>query len=244
MSNNFSFSEYKKIVSYFLAELKITPIENINKKSKKFFFIRHDVEFSPYRALKMAEIDNELGIKSSFFFQIRNNCYNSLSGDNIDIINKISNLGHYIGAHINTSNLSSNESLKSFVKKDMFILSEFIDTNVDRFSFHRPKSYQLKEYVKIDGYVNAYDEQFFHYFENKKPEKLRVGYFADSMHKWKYGYPTDSSHKKIQVVLHPYSWSESGFKNYDNFKNLIKEKNKELIYSINSECNNFPQELL
>ncbi len=240
----FSYEEYRHILNWIKKNYNIMDYTDVTDDTESFAIIRHDVEFSPYRALKMAEIDNELGIKSSFFFQIRNNCYNSLSGDNIDIINKISNLGHYIGAHINTSNLSSNESLKSFVKKDMFILSEFIDTNVDRFSFHRPKSYQLKEYVKIDGYVNAYDEQFFHYFENKKPEKLRVGYFADSMHKWKYGYPTDSSHKKIQVVLHPYSWSESGFKNYDNFKSVIKEKNKELIYSINSECNNFPQELL
>ena len=164
----FSYEEYRHILNWIKKNYNIMDYTDVTDDTESFAIIRHDVEFSPYRALKMAEIDNELGIKSSFFFQIRNNCYNSLSGDNIDIINKISNLGHYIGAHINTSNLSSNESLKSFVKKDMFILSEFIDTNVDRFSFHRPKSYQLKEYVKINGYVNAYDEQFFHYFENKK----------------------------------------------------------------------------
>ena len=32
MINKFSFSEYKKIVSYFLAELEITKIENISPK--------------------------------------------------------------------------------------------------------------------------------------------------------------------------------------------------------------------
>mgnify|MGYP001345405507 CR=1 FL=1 len=74
MINKFSFSEYKKIVSYFLAELEITKIENINKRSKKFFFIRHDVEFSVLRAFDLAKFEREkLGIKTNYFFQIKNN---------------------------------------------------------------------------------------------------------------------------------------------------------------------------
>jgi predicted N-acyltransferase len=57
-------------------------------------------------------------------------------------------------------------------------------------------------------------------------------------------YPTETNHKKLQVVLHPYSWTDTGFENYENFKTLINQKNRELVESINSECNNFPQELL
>ena len=242
--NKFSYQEYRYILNWVKKNYQVMDYGDITDDTESFAVIRHDVEFSPQRALKMAEIDNELGIKSSFFFQIRNNCYNSLSSDNIEIINKIHSLGHYIGAHINTSNLHSKDLLDKFIIDDMETLSIYTKLDVDRFSFHRPQSYQLKDYIEVNGFINAYDKKFFHYYENKKPKELRVGYFADSTHKWKYGYPTETNHKKLQIVLHPYSWTENGYENFENFKSVIKEKNQELVNSFNSECKNFPQELL
>lgn len=242
--NKFSYKEYKHIINSLKNNYEIMDYTDVTDKTESFAIIRHDVEFSPQRALRMAEIDNELGIKSSFFFQVRNNCYNSLSNDNIEIINQIHNLGHYIGAHINTSNLHSRDLLDKFIIDDIETLSIYTELDVDRFSFHRPQSYQLKDYIEVDRFINAYDKKFFHYYKNEKPKELRVGYFADSTHKWKYGYPTETNHKKLQVVLHPYSWTDTGFENYENFKTLINQKNRELVESINSECNNFPQELL
>lgn len=242
--NKFSHEEYKHILNSIKNNYEILDYRDITDETESFAIIRHDVEFSPSRALKIAKIDNDLEIKSSFFFQIRNNSYNSLSSETINVINEINDLGHYIGAHINTSNLSSRDSLESFVINDIETLSNYTELHVDRFSFHRPQSYQLRDYVNIDGFINAYDKKFFHYYENEKPKKLRVRYLADSTHKWKYGYPTETNHKKLQVVLHPYSWTENGFGNYENFKSVIDEKNKELVDSFNSECKNFPKELL
>ena len=242
--NKFSFEEYRYIINWVKDNYDIVDYNDVEDDTESFAIIRHDVEFSPVRSLKIAEIDNELGIKSSYFFQIRNNCYNSLSGENIDIIKEISNLGHYIGAHINTSEFKSTDSLESFVVKDAQTLSSYTGVEVDRFSFHRPKGYQLRDYIKIHGYINAYDDKYFHYYETEKPKKLRVRYIADSSHLWKYGYPTETYHKKLHLVLHPYSWTKNGFGNYDNFKSIIKEKNKELVESFDSECKNFPPELL
>ena len=75
MNNKFSFNEYKRIISYYLSELKLTKIENISYKTKNFFFIRHDVEFSILRAFDLAKFENEkLNIKTNYFFQIKNNC--------------------------------------------------------------------------------------------------------------------------------------------------------------------------
>jgi len=242
--NKFSYEEYKYIINSIKNNYKIMDYTDVTDETESFAIIRHDVEFSPQRALKMAKIDNELEIKSSFFFQIRNNCYNSLSSDNIKLINEIHDLGHYIGAHINTSNLYSRDSLDKFIIDDIETLSIYTELDIDRFSFHRPQAYQLKDYIEVDRFINAYDKKFFHYYEKEKPKELRVGYFADSTHKWKYGYPTETNHKKLQIVLHPYSWTDTGLENYENFKTLINQKNKELVESINNECNNFPQELL
>lgn len=251
--NKFSFEEYKLILNWVKNNYQIMDYSDITDKTNSFAIIRHDVEFSPHRALDIAKIDNELQIKSSYFFQIRNNCYNSLSGENIKIIREISNLGHHIGAHINTSEFNSTANamfigeLEDFVVNDMKTLSTYVGVDVDRFSFHRPKAYQLRDYIKINGYINAYDDKYFHYYDENEPGELRIKYIADSNHTWKYGHPLNldiSEVKKLQLLTHPFSWTKDGLANYDNFKSVIDEKTKEMVNSFNSEIKTFPMELL
>ena len=152
-----------------------------------------------------------------------------------------------IGAHINTSQFNSQNSLESFVVEDIETLSKYTNLNVDRFSFHRPKPYQLREYIKINGYINAYDDKYFHYYDKIQPKKLRVKYIADSNNNWKYGYPLNlnvDEVDKLQLLTHPFSWTKKGLDNYDNFKSVIDEKTKEMVNSFNSETKSFPTELL
>ena len=72
-------------------------------------------------------------------------------------------------------------------------------------------------------------------------------YLADSNHEWKYGYPLDfdfSKINKLQLLTHPFSWTKTGGDNYSNFLSLIRERNNELVNSMNTETNTFPKELL
>ena len=50
--------------------------------------------------------------------------------------------------------------------------------------------------------------------------------------------------KKLHILMHPFSWSEYGYSNYSNFVSLIRDRNEELLDSMNSETSTFPQELL
>lgn len=45
--------------------------------------------------------------------------------------------------------------------------------------------------------------------------------------------------KKVQGLIHPYSWTENGYDNLHNFGSMIGEKNNELIESIDQECRHF-----
>ena len=92
----------------------------------------------------------------------------------------------------------------------------------------------------------CYGKNFFHYFD-EKPDKLDVLYLSDSNHNWKFGYPLDFDFSKVdnlQLLTHPYSWTENGGDNYGNFLSLIRERNTELLYSMDTETNTFPKELL
>ena len=162
--NKFSYKEYVSIIENIINNYNVVDYTDVNENTKSFAIIRHDIEFSLYRALNLAKIDHTLGIKSSFFVQLRNNCYNALSKENLDILNEISKLGHHIGAHINTSNLTSTDEkeLHKFILQDIITLEKYTSIKIDRFSFHRPTKNQLKKPIKIPNIINAYDNLYFH----------------------------------------------------------------------------------
>ncbi len=226
--------------------LPIVDYKDIKDNTKKFCVLRHDIEFSIDRAYKLAKIEKELGVVSTYTVQVRNNTYNALSEKNINLISKIRDLGHHIGLHQNPPSSLKLDTLKDYIMRDINILEDSYGFEIDRFAFHRPKKEYLNCYVQLDNKINCYDKKFFHFFEDK-PETLEILYLADSNHKWKYGYPLDfdfSKLSKLQLLTHPFSWSEKGGDNYANFVSLIRERNDELVQSMNTETNTFPQELL
>ena len=242
----FSYNEYKNMISLVGKHLPIVDFSDIKDDTEKFCVLRHDIEFSIDRAYELAKVEKEIGVSSTYTVQLRNNTYNALSEKNIDLIRKIKDLGHQIGLHQNPPVGMNPEQLGQYIVSDLVILEHFYGFTIDRFAFHRPKKEYLREYVNLESKINCYDRKFFHYFE-EKPDKLDVTYLSDSNHQWKFGYPLDydfSKINKLQLLTHPYSWTEKGGDNYGNYLSLIRERNKELLYSMDTETNTFPKELL
>ena len=241
MHNNFSYKEYGEIISSILKYLPILDYNEVTDLTEKFCVIRHDVEFSVDRAYDLALYEHSLGIKTSYMFQIRNNCYNTFSDKNLEKIKNIAFMGHKIGLHSHMNALQDINFIEEYIKNDINILSLFTGYNIDRFSFHRPKKEYLKLNLNIHNIINTYDKKFFHLTE--KLNNLNITYLADSQHKWNYGHPLNlnlESINKLQLLTHPYSWTEKGLDNRENFIALLSEKNNELKKSINNECKNFP----
>ena len=225
---NFSYNEYRNIIKLIQQFLPIMDFADITPKTEEFCVIRHDIEFSIDRAAKLAEIEKQLGISTTYTVQLRNNTYNALSEKNIELIHYIKSLGHCIALHQNPPYMPEKE-LKEYVLKDIETLEHYYGFEVDRYAFHRPKQEQLAMYLDIPGKINCYGELYFHYFKGKKPN-LNVTYLADSNHKWKYGHPITTDFK--------------GYENYGNFLSLIKERNQEMLFDMDSENKAFPKELL
>ena len=242
----FSYNEYKNIINLVGQHLPFVDFANIDKTTDKFCVLRHDIEYSIDRSLDMARFEaDELGISSTYCVQLRSNIYNAISNKNIDVMTEIKSLGHKIALHINPPFMNLSD-VKEYISNDIKTLERHYEFEIDRFSFHIPKKEYLKPYIQIENKINCYDKMFFHYFDEKKPSKVRVLYLADSNHQWKYGHPFDfdfSKIKKLQLLTHPYSWTRNGFENFKNTSNLIKERTHELAVSM-SEIKTFPRELL
>ena len=244
----FSYNEYKNIISLITDDLPILDFSDIDNNTEKFCVLRHDIEFSIDRALKLARLEHELNVSSTYTVQLRNNTYNALSEKNIESVKEIKKLGHKIGLHQNPP-LMSKSKLVDYILKDIETLEHYYGFDIDRFAFHRcGNNPQLLEwYIQVPNKINCYDRKFFHYFKGSKPENLNVLYLADSNHEWKYGYPLDfdfSKETKLQLLTHPFSWTETGFENYGNFLTLLKERNDEMLWDMETENKAFPEELL
>lgn len=244
MSQSFSYSEYQQIVECLTSQNPLMDFADITEENNKFSIIRHDVEFSVDRALDLAGFEHKvLGINTSYLFQLRNNCYNLISDVNVKKLHKIRAMGHNVGLHFHLGKLVDGSNVEDEIIKEAKLFEDLIGIKVDRFSFHRPTQCLIKDYIEVEGLINCYGKKFFHYSENPH-NNLDVRYISDSRHKWQCGHPLNEKHEKIQLLIHPYSWSQEGNNNYNNYKSLLKEKDVELRESINRETSTFPRDLL
>ena len=87
----FSYNEFRNLINIVQRNLPIVDYKDVKDNTEKFCILRHDIEFSIDRAYKLAKIEKELGVISTYTVQVRNNTYNALSEKNIDLISKIKN---------------------------------------------------------------------------------------------------------------------------------------------------------
>lgn len=94
---DFTISNYKRL----LCEIKTEKYEfvtfehylSVAETGGKKIILRHDVDRKPWRSLEMARIENEMGIKGTFFFRTKKDGFSD------EVIREVSGLGHEIGYH-------------------------------------------------------------------------------------------------------------------------------------------------
>jgi len=238
----FSYEEYRQMIAIIKESGRAANFHEA-KKRDKFIIVRHDVEFSVDRAYALSQVEKEMDFTSTYFFQWTNNSYNILSKKNKDIITRMHENGHVIGLHFALNGLTDMDQIRSQIEREIKAWNMMLDFDVDTFSVHRPTNAVLAEDIKIDGILNAYENEFFTYADKvTEGMNLDVKYISDAQHRWNYGQPdreTLLGNDKVQVLTHPYSWTETGYDNLHNFETLIEERRQELIRTIDNECKHF-----
>lgn len=166
---------------------------------------RHDVEFEPDIALKMAEIEHKAGVQATYFFQLHSGFYNVMSGHYRWVFHQIKDLGHCIGLHFDSAywGITSEDKLNDFIKIDKEYLEKNMEVEIDTFSFHNttPFTHTCLEY-KYGGLLNVYASFF----------KEHYNYCGDSLGYWRFDrledVLKDDSVQHLQVLTHDANWSE------------------------------------
>lgn len=161
--------------------------------------LRHDVDLSPERALEMARLEADLGVRSTYLFLLTTPVYNLLETDNVEALEEISSLGHDVGVHFNTHHYWNEQppvaELVNTVRSECDTLGRLIDRDVSVVSPHMPPEWMLGR--DFAAFTNAYGTP---YFED-------VEYVSDSNQKWRSEPPfPDGRPTAVQILVHPGLW--------------------------------------
>ncbi len=125
---DFTRSIYRELLSTLLdSGFEFYVLEDLcgGKMKEPYIALRHDIDRNPQNALRMAEIENEMGIKATYYFRTVKKVFDP------EIIKKISSMGHEVGYHyedLSTLHGDVEKALKSF-KQNVEMLRELVPVN-------------------------------------------------------------------------------------------------------------------
>lgn len=207
--DDFTLSNYERLLNIALkngyAFSNYDPSSfGLNKLQREIVW-RHDVEFSVHRALKMAQIEHDKGIKAHYFFQIHCEFYNIFEKEIYGLAKQIQALGHNIGLHFDAHfwEISSEEHLEECIEKDRKILEDLLSVEIKSFSFHNTTQALLSmDDTYYSGLLNVYAKEI----------RAKYRYCTDSTGIWRYerleDVLNDNSIQYLQVLTHDGMWQD------------------------------------
>ena len=196
---NFTYSDYRKLIALLWDNGYTFANYHDFEKHKRCIIMRHDVDNSLSQAVRLAELEEECGVQSTFFVLLRTDFYNAASASAQKMLHRILELGHEIGLHFDEMAYDggSGEDMIRRILWEKEMLSALLGTEVTTVSMHRPSKTTLDADWQIPGMVNSYVEMFFHSFK----------YLSDSRRRWRE--PVENiicagEYDRLHILTHPF----------------------------------------
>lgn len=224
----FTYDELREFLLYTKNVSRIVPLCEWDHSN--VIILRHDVDFDIDKAYKLAQIEAELDIRSTFFVMLTSYTYNPLTKINSDKIREMAEIGFEIGLHFDPMVYGEHKDskLQDMVCNEASMLSQVSGKPVRSVSLHNPSVYG--KYPMFSGFLNAYDSRIF----------SDETYMSDSCMNFRgkdpYEFIKKAENSPIQILLHPLHYSENGDKYPDIFFKYIKNYVNDIdeVFSVNS----------
>ena len=207
--------------------------QELVQQEKSVCFLRHDIDFNPINAARMARLEKRCGICATYTVLLSGGFYNPFEKHVREMLKEIKSCGHEVGLHFDPTvhDISDEVSLSAHINEEASALEDLIAAPISMFSFHNTTDFSMacrdREY---GGLLNAYSN-FFH---------DDVEYTSDSNGYWRFRSWDElllENHKVIQVLTHPIWW---GPKNeFPPFETVVKNFIDRFDRSLNQYVNLF-----
>lgn len=225
--DDFTFANYERLVKMAIDKgFRFILHKDEFVPERKDVIWRHDVEFEPDIALKMAQIEHDLDVQSTYFFQLHTGYYNVLDMHYRQVFHDIKNLGHHCGLHFDCRywNITDEKQLDEYITLDRTYLEKNMGMEIDTFSFHNttPFTQSCLEY-RYGGLINVYASFF----------KEHYKYCGDSLGYWRFDrledVLNDEKVQHLQVLTHDGNWSEEVLSPRNRYAKVFRDHAERLI---------------
>jgi hypothetical protein len=164
---------------------------------------RHDVDYSMHRAVVLARLEAERGVRATYFVTLHSDLYNMLEPAVHDRVREIAALGHWIGLHFDAG-FQAGGTLDERAAWEGRVLSEALDVPVRAVSLHNPSVSGTEAFDAevLGGMVHA----------GARSVRDRYAYVSDSNGYWRFDRLPDvisaGAHERLHVLTHPEWWQE------------------------------------
>lgn len=223
-SLRFTYESYIELIELMQSkDYMITSYDNF-KDYSKCIILRHDVDYSLQSAYQLAQIEQGIGIKSTYFLLLTSDFYNVFSLSSRKKIEGILECGHEIGLHFDETRypkvLKNINNIKDYILEETNILSKSVGTMITKVSMHRPSKSILEANLKIPGIINTYSDTFCKEFK----------YISDSRRFWRE--PIEDIigcelYNRIQILMHPFWYNRKEMNINESVKVFVNSANME-----------------
>jgi hypothetical protein len=227
--NDFSYDTYRSLLNLLLRSSSNLCFSDFAKKKPagSFLLLRHDVDYTPEAALKMAELEANMGIKATYFILFSSPHYNLFNKEYILFPRKLAKMGHEVGLHYDLEAFEAftNKNPTEILKFEIDTLSTLAGIEVKSIAMHNP-SLSGADLFRDTEFVNAYDDKF----------TKKVSYFSDSCGAWRDEFVNHIENQNIppqmQLLIHPIFWGPTPLNRWETLDLFIKNKKNNL----SNEC--------
>lgn len=238
---NFTYYSY---VSDLIENLKKYRYSFVDYHCKGFFhrrvILRHDIDFDIDAALKMAEMECQNDVRSTYFVMVTSDFYNVHSIDTRIKLRRIIEFGHEIGVHYDElaypGDIGKIDKIQTNILHEGKILEETIGTAVTTVSMHRPSKEILKSNIEIPGFVNSYNKEFFNDYK----------YVSDSRRRWREPieeYIEEEKYERLHILTHPFWYKEEETGLTETLQAFVKRGSMDRYDFLDSNFTNLSNEL-
>lgn len=174
-------------------------------RAERFILWRHDVDFSPQGAVKLAAIECDAGVVATYFVSFHSDFYNLLEREVSDCVRQIADFGHEVGLHVDLASDGADPvALEETLGHEAGWLSRLTHSACRAFSFHNPdeRAARFRE-PRYAGMINAAAQYFY----------AEVGFCSDSNGIWRERRLEDvlsgATDQRLQVLTHPENWQDA-----------------------------------
>jgi hypothetical protein len=207
--SDFTHATYRKLLQHIRdCGHHICPLRSV-PGAGKYVILRHDIDYSVVKAVELAEIESEFGIRATYFLMLSSTYYNLLGAEHLRAARRLVALGHEIGFHYDTDVLESGSEerqAEQIVRQARF-LSDLLEAPVTSVAQHNPSVTATR--VRVPGYLDAYADRFC----------KDIAYLSDSRRLWGVADPFQffAEHDRAQLLIHPLWWSRENTTRWEAF---------------------------